>query len=128
MPGRRKKESETKEVVVSLAVSVDQDATQEEIAKAFEGAVGDLASKVHNVSNLQIRTVPRMLAAAAPGDPGSGGYESRLWEKVTCDIFGGRLQSPGDPVVFQEELERVTAQVRELGQQVDELGRRGWTR
>jgi hypothetical protein len=124
---RRPKESKTKEVVISLAVSVDEGVTQEEIAKSLEGAVGSLASKVHNVSNVQIRTVPRMLAAAAPGDPGGGGYDTRLWE-VTCDIFGGRLQSPGDPVVFQQELERVSSQVRELSAQVEQLAQRGWAR
>jgi len=79
----------------------------------------DLA--VRSVSDVQVRTVPRVMAAA-PGD-GGGGYETRLWEKVTCDFLGGRLQNPGDPVELQDEISQLSEAVAQLGKQVQKLGR-----
>src|ERR687886_211651 len=95
MEGGRHIEEERrgKEVVISFAVAVDEEASNEEIASRLEDAIGRLGENVHTVSDVQIRTVPRTVVGAA-----GGGYETRLWEKVTCDIFGGRLRSPGDPV------------------------------
>jgi hypothetical protein len=112
----------SKEVVISFAVAVDEEASNEEIASRLERAIEGLGENVKSVSDVQVRTVPR-IAAAAPGT-GGGGYESRLWEKVTCDIFGGRLQSPGDPVELQEEVNEISSSMRELNARVEKLAER----
>jgi|RhiMethySRZTD1v2_1073278.scaffolds.fasta_scaffold2152230_1 hypothetical protein len=110
-----------KEVVISFAVSVEEEASNEDIATRLEGAITSLGENVRSVSDVQVRTVPRVMAAA-PGD-GGGGYETRLWEKVTCDFLGGRLQNPGDPVELQDEISQLSEAVAQLGKQVQKLGR-----
>jgi hypothetical protein len=107
-----------KEVVISFAVAVDEEASNEEIASRLEDAIGRLGENVQTVSDVQVRTVPRTVSAA-PG----GGYETRLWEKVTCDIFGGRLQPPGDPVELQGEISEISAAMRQLNERVERLAR-----
>jgi hypothetical protein len=49
-----------------------------------------------------VKSGARTLAAA----PGGGGYETRLWERVTCDFLGGGL-APGD-IVMRPDLVGVT--------------------
>lgn len=107
-----------KEVVISFAIAVDEEASNEDIATKLEGAIGNLGEGVQSVSDVQVRTVPRVMAAA----PGGGGYETRLWEKVTCDFLGGRLQNPGDPVELQDEISQLSEAVEQLGKQVAKLG------
>ena len=116
----RQRGKPSKEVVVSFAVAVDEHATNEQIASHLEKAIGGLGEQVQSVSDVQVRTVPRMVGTGG----GSGGYETRLWEKVTCDIFGGRLESPGDPVELQQEVQALTKQTRELTQRIEQLGSR----
>jgi hypothetical protein len=48
-----------------------------------------------------VKSGARTLAAA----PGGGGYETRLWERVTCDFLGGL--APGD-IVMRPDLVGVT--------------------
>src|SRR5205085_10779413 len=103
-----------KEVVITFAVAVDEQATNEQIAAKLEEAIGNLGEQVHNVSDVQVRTVPRMVGAG--GGSGSGGYESRLWEKVTCDVFHGRLPPPGDAGELREEVEELAARPRGVHQ------------
>jgi hypothetical protein len=116
----RKGKKGEKEVVISFAVAVDEQASNEEIATRLEQAIGSLGENVQGVSDVQVRTVPRVLAAA----PGGGGYETRLWEKVTCDILGGRLQNPGDPVELQEEIDELSTAMRKVNEQVERLAKR----
>jgi hypothetical protein len=118
----RQRGKKSKEVVISFAVSVEEQATNEDIASRLEKAITGLGGEVQNVSNVQVRTVPRMVGAAGGG--GAGGYETRLWEKVTCDIFGGRLQTPGDPVELQEEVQELSTKARELNQRIEQLAAR----
>ena len=108
-----------KEVVISFAIAVDEEASNEDIATKLEGVISKVGEGVQSVSDVQVRTVPRVMAAA-PG--GGGGYETRLWEKVTCDFLGGRLQNPGDPVELQDEIVQLSEAVAQLGKQVEKLG------
>jgi hypothetical protein len=107
-----------KQVVISLAVSVDETTSNEEIADRFQGAISSLGKAVHGASGVQVRTVPRLLGA----DPGSGGYETRLWEKVTCDFLDPQLENPGDPLELQEQIAQLSEAVAQLGTQVERLG------
>jgi hypothetical protein len=85
------KSKQPKEQPLSVGFALDRDA-----AKKLEG--GDV-NELDRAGEIFVKSGPRFLAA--PG--GGGGYETRLWEKVTCDILGGRL-TPADIVVNPEQL------------------------
>ena len=117
-------EKKTKEIIISLSLEVPEEATQEEVATKIGKALEPLADTVMNVSDLAIRTVPRL---HGPHDEG-GGYETRLWEKATCKVAmdpRDRLKNPEEQIErLLEEAESLNEQTRRLNQAVATLAQR----
>lgn len=112
----------TKDLSISVTVTVDEGASQEEIADRVSRALAPMARDAANVSDVAVRTLPRGLV-----DVGSAGYESRLWEKATCKE---PAMHPGDIVInpvdqlIEHDLGGVSDQVRELQESVERLNER----
>lgn len=110
---RDEKDREVQEqVTVTFTVPADAVQDREQLADLVAEALGPLAEKAVNVSDVAIRTIDRFGGAVA------GGYESRLWEKATCKEAG----DPRDVLVNPaSDLERVVQELDSLRVQVDTL-------
>jgi hypothetical protein len=71
-----------KEIEITIKGTVDNSATEDQIADRVQEALKPLASNATDIGDISIRTTSRKSGSAdklaAPG------YESRLWEKATC--------------------------------------------
>lgn len=99
-------QEETKQVTVALSAEVDATLSSEEVAQHLEEALTHLQERAVKLSDVVVRTVPRL-----SGDP-AGGYESRLWEKATC-----RLRDP------LEKLDAPVLEIRDIDQDIANLER-----
>lgn len=69
----------SKRVNISLEVDVDDHVTDDQIADIIQKALGGHKPAGHPPGKVTIKTTDKA-TSLRPG----GGYESRLWEKVTC--------------------------------------------
>ncbi|AAM36788.1 hypothetical protein NY99_16655 [Xanthomonas phaseoli pv. phaseoli] len=99
----------TKEISLTLAVEVTEDTAAESVAEQLEKALSHLDGKVGRLSDVVVRTVPRIVSNAGAG------YESRIWEKATCKIADNPRDRLIDPVV---DLEKLSEQVIQLERQL----------
>ncbi|MDS0761071.1 hypothetical protein ABFO19_10730 [Xanthomonas citri pv. glycines] len=94
---------------MTLAVEVTEDTAAESVAEQLEKALSHLDGKVGRLSDVVVRTVPRIVSNAGAG------YESRIWEKATCKIADNPRDRLIDPVV---DLEKLSEQVIQLERQL----------
>lgn len=105
-------EKGSKEISVTVAFETAESISSEEIASRVEKAVGGLDGEVGRISDVVVRTVPRFTGG------GSGGYESRIWEKATCKVVDDPRERLIDPVT---ELDKLTDQAARLEQELAKL-------
>lgn len=97
---------------LSFAVRLPEGVGREQLADIVAEALRPLADRLVNVSDLAVRTVPRLAGA------GAAGYESRLWEKATCRSDG----RPTDPLINPEvRLAELLDETHALRRRIDEL-------
>ena len=104
--------SKMKEISLTLAVEVAEDVAPDDVAARLEKALAGLDDQVARISDVVVRTVPRFDA------PGSGGYESRIWEKATCKATNDPRDRLVDPVT---EIEKLFEQAKRLESEIASL-------
>lgn len=88
--------AKTKKMTISVSLDVPASTTKQKLAKSIEEKMSAIARDSKNriiplvggleptdpLENIKVKVIER--ASRRPVGSQTGGYESRLWEKVTC--------------------------------------------